>query len=66
MNKFTSFLAPLIEHMFPTRSIRTWNDASYEKTSYYLTGMLEPVSGRCSSVPEMVMDGHKRDTETNN
>jgi len=69
MNKFTSFLAPLIEaYVSYQKASGHWNDASYEPNLLLFDRYCKKQYPEAALLSQEMVDGwcHKRDTETNN
>ena len=69
MNKFTSFLAPLIKaYVFYQKASGHWNEASYEPNLLLFDRYLKKQYRQALLLSQKMVDGwcHKRDTETNN
>ncbi len=69
MNKFTSFLGPLMEaYIFYQKASGHWNEASYEPNLRLFDRYLDKKYPKATSLSQEMVDGwcRKRDTETNN
>ncbi len=69
MNKFTSFLAPLMgAYVFYQKASGHWNEASYEPNLLLFDRYLKKQYQKASSLSQQMVDGwcRKRDSETNN
>lgn len=69
MNKFTSFLAPLMEaYVFYRKASGNWNEASYESNLILFDRYLNKQYRKAASLSQEMVDEwcHKRDTEANN
>lgn len=69
MNKFTSFLAPLMEsYVFYQKASGHWNEASYEPNLVLFDRYLKKQYPETLLLSQEMVNGwcHKRDTETNN
>lgn len=69
MNKFTSFLAPLMEAYLSYQKVsRHWNEASYEPNLVLFDRYLKKQYPQAVLLSQKMVNGwcHKRDTETNN
>ena len=69
MNKFTSFLAPLIKaYVFYQKASGHWNEASYEPNLVLFDRYCKKQYPQSVHLSQEMVDGwcHKRDTETNN
>jgi len=69
MNKFTSFLAPLIQaYVFYRKASGHWNEASYESNLVLFDRYCIKQYPEAVLLSQKMVDGwcHKRDTETNN
>lgn len=69
MNKFTSFLAPLIQaYVSYQKASRHWNEASYEPNLVLFDRYCKKQYPKATLLSQEMVDGwcHKRDTETNN
>lgn len=69
MNKFTSFLAPLMQaYVFYQKASRYWNEASYESNLVLFDRYCKKHYPQAEFISQEMVNGwcHKRDTETNN
>ena len=69
MNKFTSFLAPLMEaYVFYQKASGHWNESSYEPNLVLFDRYCKKQYPEAALLSQEMVDGwcHKRDTETNN
>ena len=69
MNKFTSFLEPLIKtYVFYQKASGHWNEASYEPNLLLFDRYLDKKYPKARSLSQEMVDGwcSRRDTETNN
>jgi len=69
MNKFTSFLAPLMQaYVFYRKASEHWNEASYEPNLVLFDRYCKKQYPQAALLSQEMVDGwcHKRDTETNN
>ena len=69
MNKFTSFLAPLMQaYIFYRKTSGHWNEASYEPNLLLFDRYCKKKYQDAVLLSQEMVDGwcHKRDTETNN
>ena len=69
MNKFTSFLAPLMQaYVFYQKASGHWNEASYEPNLLLFDRYCKKQYPEAALLSQEMVDGwcHKRDTETNN
>jgi integrase len=69
MNKFTSFIAPLMEaYVFYQKASGHWNEASYEPNLVLFDRYCRKQHPGATLLSQEMVDGwcHKRDTETNN
>ena len=69
MNKFTSFLAPLMQaYVFYRKASGRWNEASYEPNLVLFDRYCKKQYSEATHLSQEMVDGwcHKRETETNN
>ena len=69
MNKFTSFLAPLMQaYVLHRKASGHWNEASYEPSFILFDRYCRKQYPEAALLSQKMVDGwcHKRDTETNN
>lgn len=69
MNKFTSFLAPLMQsYVFYQKASQHWNEASYELNLVLFDRYCKKKYPKATLLSQDMVDGwcHKRHTETNN
>ena len=69
MNKFTSFLAPLMQdYVFYQKASRHWNKSSYEPNLVLFDRYCKKQYPKATLLSQEMVDGwcHKRNTETNN
>lgn len=69
MNKFTSFLAPLMrDYVFYQKASGHWNEASYEPNLVLFDQYCKKQYPKATLLSQEMVDGwcHKRNTETNN
>ena len=69
MNKFTSFLAPLMQaYVFYQKASRHWNEASYESNLVLFDRYCKKQYPQAELISQEMVNGwcHKRNTETNN
>jgi len=69
MNKFTSFLAPLIQsYIYYQKASEHWNEASYEPNLVMFDRYCKKQYPEAALLSHEMVDSwcHKRDTETNN
>ena len=69
MNKFTSFLAPLMQaYVFYRKASGHWNEASYEPNLVLFDRYCIKQYPEAALLSQKMVNGwcHKRDTETNN